>query len=956
MAIDFKLTAGGMAEEWQRFEQTAREQAVDLTAFDARRDELLFVWHASEFVRQYAERHPTRFLALWQSGDLWRCYAAGELVASIADVVARCEDDNALKLALRTRRQREMVRIAWRDIAGYAGLIEVTADLSALAEGCVDAALARIYAWQCREIGIPSNAAGVAQQLVVLGMGKLGAHELNFSSDIDLIFCYPDEGETRDGPRCLSNEEFFRRLGQRLIQAIDQVTADGQVFRVDMRLRPYGDSGPLAVSFDGMEDYYQTQGREWERYAMIKARVIAGDREAGKALMDILRPFVFRRYLDYGAFESLREMKEMIAAEVRRKGMADNVKLGPGGIREIEFIGQAFQLIRGGREPELQQRRIQDILPALVRHNCLPDYVVQELLQAYEFLRNVEHRLQQYRDAQTHKLPGNDADWQRLAISMGYATVEAFQQVLMRHRAKVQAHFDQVFAAPQAGDSEAVRQGAGSVWQELIGDEQASEVLHGLGYQDAAAALEILAQLRASHAVRALSDQGRRRLNQLMPLLIGVAAKGQQAEITLQRLVELVGRIVRRSAYLALLLEHPMALSQLASLCGASAWISQLLVKYPVLLDELLDPRQLYRPPEKPALVQELAVRLSKYADDDYEHRLDALRHFKQINVLRVAAADIAGAVPLMVVSDHLSWIAETLLEQVLAMSWQEQVGKYGQPGLLSVDYQTGFIIVAYGKLGGLELGYGSDLDIVFVHAAAEGETDGARAVDNAVFQARLGQRIIHTLTAPTAAGVVYEVDTRLRPSGASGLLVTSLAAFDQYQRDEAWTWEHQALVRARVVAGDPVLAQQFEQVRAAVLRRARERDALRNEVRDMRLRMREQLAKAKPGQFDLKQGVGGIADIEFIVQYGVLGWAAEHPGLCEYTDNIRLLERLAEYGVLKSEEAALLADAYRAYRSRLHRLALQNAPGIVAEDELAEFRSGVERIWTAVMEDVEHA
>lgn len=952
MAIDYTLAPELMAFEWERFIEAAVDAGIDISDLGERRVELEFVWYGSEFVRQYCQRWPLRFDELWRSGDLWRRYPGDELAARVATVAASCADDDALKCALRWLRQREMVRIAWRDIAGHAGLVEVTADLSMLAEASIDSALTMLYQWQCQEIGIPTDEAGGAQQMVVLGMGKLGAHELNYSSDVDLIFCYPEEGETREGPRRMSNEEFFRRLGQRLISAIDQITADGQVFRVDMRLRPYGDSGPLAVSFAGMEDYYQSQGREWERYAMIKARVIAGNREAGKELMAILRPFVYRRYLDYGTFESLREMKQMIASEVRRKGMADNVKLGPGGIREIEFIGQAFQLIRGGREPELQQRRIQDILPALIRHHCLPEFVVSELLEAYEFLRNVEHRLQEYRDTQTHKLPGAEPERLRLARTMGYPTTETFERVLTHYRNKVQSHFDQVFAAPQAGEDEAGQQGASAVWQEVLTEEQAITEMKSLGYQGGAEALEVLAALRNSHGVRALSDQGRRRLNRLMPLLIGVAAKSASPEQTLARLVELIARIARRSAYLSLLLEHPMALSQLGRLCAASAWISQLLVKYPVLLDELLDPRQLYRPPEKAPLALELTERLGKHGVDEYEQRLDALRHFKQINVLRVAAADAAGAIPLMKVSDHLSWIAEVLLAQVLDMCWQELTGKHGRPGLSDPAYSTGFIVVAYGKLGGIELGYGSDLDIVFVHAAAEGETQGPRPLDNAVFQARLGQRIIHTMTAPTAGGVLYEVDTRLRPSGASGLLVTSLDAFEAYQREDAWTWEHQALVRARVVAGDPVLAAQFEKVRTEILSQPRDRDALRNEVCDMRRRMRQQLTKPREGFFELKQGLGGIADIEFMVQYGVLGWAGQYPALCEYTDNIRLLQRLADYRVLNASDAAVMSDAYRAYRSRVHQLTLQNQPARVGMEEFPDYRAEVIRIWHQLMKE----
>lgn len=935
---------------WEIFCAQAQARGIPPSQFESRLDELHFVWACSQFVAQSCQRQPEMFAGLWASGDLWRSYASEELRQRVNAQIESLADEAALKHYLRRLRQREMVRIAWRDLTGLSPLEEVMADLSDLAEVCIDSALSWLHQWQSREVGVPCDAGGVPQAMVVLGMGKLGARELNFSSDVDLIFAYPEEGETRGGRRSLTNEEYFRRLGQRLISAIDQVTADGQVFRVDMRLRPFGESGPLAASFAGLEDYYQSQGREWERYAMIKARVIAGDQVAGAQLMKILRPFVYRRYLDYGAFESLREMKQMIAAEVRRKGMLDNVKLGPGGIREIEFIGQAFQLIRGGREPELQERRIQLILPRLVEKNCLPEYVVRELLHAYDFLRKVEHRLQEYQDAQTHRLPTDELGQLRLAISMGFADWSSFGYELTRLRNKVQGQFDQVFAAPQAEQKDDGLLAA--VWQGALAEEQALAVLRDAGYGEPSSALTQLAALQASHSVRALSEQGRRRLNQLMPLLLGAVANTDTPGVTLERLVELVERIARRSAYLSLLLEHPMALSQLAMLCGASPWISQLLVKHPLLLDELLDPRMLYSPPKKEQLVQELTVALGGRDEADQEQQLDTLRHFKQINVLRVAAADAVGAIPLMEVSDHLSWIAEVLLQQVLALAWSEMTRKHGAPTSFvdGGEYACGFIIVAYGKLGGIELGYGSDLDLVFLHGADEGSTQGDKPLANEVFEARLGQRIIHLLTVPTSAGVLYEVDMRLRPSGASGMLVSSLPTFRDYQREDAWTWEHQALVRARVVAGDPVLAAGFEQVRAEVLCRPRDRAVLQREVREMRERMRNQLAQKKDGMFDLKQGAGGIADIEFMVQYGVLGWAQTHPGLCEYTDNIRLLQRLAEYDVISVSDAEVLCEIYRTLRSRVHQLTLQNQPAMVSETAFVDQRAEVGRVWRLLM------
>jgi glutamate-ammonia-ligase adenylyltransferase len=766
---------------------------------------------------------------------------------------------------------------------------------------------------------------------------------------VDLIFCYAEEGDTRDGPRSISHQEYFIRLGQRLIAAIDRVTADGFVFRVDMRLRPFGEASALAISFSAMEDYYQVHGREWERYALIKARAVAGDVAAGERLLADLKPFIYRRYVDFGAFESLREMKAMIEAETRRKGMGENVKLGPGGIREVEFIAQAFQLIRGGREPRLQHRSLLPVLAALSELNLLPDYAVAELRTAYIFLRDAENAIQMAADEQTQALPGSEEGRARLALAMGCADWEGFVAALNEQRERVHQHFEQVFAAPQRDGGGDAGNGLDAVWRGTLSGEASLALLSASGYGDPAEALRLIEQTRSGHAVQALSPRGRQRLDGLMPLLLGAVGQRPDPDVTIKHVIRLIEAIARRTAYLALLVENPMALSQLVRLCSASPWVASLLTLHPVLLDELLDPRSLYHPPRRAALAEELRGRLVHLDPQDEEQHLEALRHFKQSNTLRVAAADVVGAVPLMVVSDHLTEIAEVVLQETLDLAWRHLVARHGRPA--GVGEGMGFAVVAYGKLGGIELGYGSDLDLVFLHTDAEGTTDGERPVDNAVFYARLAQRLIHILNTRTASGVLYEVDTRLRPSGASGLLVSTLSAFAEYQRHQAWTWEHQALVRARTVAGDPAVGAVFDGLRRNVLGRQRERDALRQEVRDMRERMRANLSKAAAGQFDLKQDAGGIADIEFMVQYGVLAWAHAYPDLLDFTDNIRQLEGLARNGILAPADAGLLADAYRTYRSRLHRLTLRDLPALVPEHEFAELRAGVQRLWRQNLE-----
>ncbi|HET8638017.1 MAG TPA: bifunctional [glutamate--ammonia ligase]-adenylyl-L-tyrosine phosphorylase/[glutamate--ammonia-ligase] adenylyltransferase [Acidobacteriaceae bacterium] len=932
-----------------QFEEQARCPEAELVLAS-----LPQVWACSNFVTRACIRYPELLKELTDSSDLQRPYSAGEYRMRLRQWTADISEAASLKAALRRVRCREMVRIAWRDLAGWAELDETLRELSALAEACIDQALACLYGWLCRQWGTPCSHAGEPQRMVILGMGKLGGQELNFSSDIDLIFCYPEPGHT-DGARSFTNEEFFTRLGCQLIAALDEQTPDGQVFRVDTRLRPYGQSGPLVTSFNGMEIYYQNQGREWERYALVKARVVGGDYERGGQLLEHLTPFVYRRYLDYGALESLRAMKAMVEREVRRKGREENIKLGRGGIREIEFISQVFQLIRGGQEPALRQRGLLAVLDCLAEQGQLPGFARDELSQAYRFLRRIENRLQMMDDRQTHDLPRDALDRLRLAYAMQHTDYAALQRRLEAWRQKVQEHFDQVFMAPQdSGGGDKEHADLVDVWQGSVGEDEANERLHAAGFQQPAAAREQLAALRESHSCRALSARGRNRLDRLMPLLIRAVATGRRPDTTLPRVLQLLTSIARRTAYLALLQEHPLALSQLVQLCAGSPWIARLLTRHPVLLDELLDPRTLYAPLGRDALQRALTRRLESLPITDLEQQMEELRHCKQANSLRVAAADITGAMPLMVVSDYLTDLAEVILQAVLALAWQHVTARYGRPTgrVNGALVEQDMVILGYGKLGGIELGYGSDLDLVFIHEA-RGEqlvTDGERQVDNAVFFARLAQRIIHILTTPTPGGILYAVDTRLRPSGKAGLLTLSLEAFANYQQHQAWTWEHQALVRARVVAGSTHLAEAVEAVRRQVLARRRDIPSLRREVRQMRERMRREKAAAQPGVFDLKQDRGGIADIEFMVQYGVLACAVENPALLRYTDNIRLLDELSSCGWIAASGARLLADAYRAYRTCVHRLALQEEPALVAAESLQEQRDGVAALWSEIM------
>ena len=929
------------------------------------------VWACSEVVARWCIRYPQWLqnlseLILAQSGlehrdyqNLWLGHAKALGVAG--------GDEKSLFKALRQFRNQHMLRIIWRDISGWSDLQNTTHELSALAEVCINAA--RDYYTQptsdlTQELGLPFNENNEPQELIVIAMGKLGAGELNLSSDIDLIFAYPEEGETKGGKKNIDNSSYFVRLGKKVIAALNNSTEDGFVFRVDMRLRPFGDGGVLASSFNALENYYQIHGREWERYAMIKARVVTGSKEAADEFMQMLRPFVYRRYMDYGAYESMRELKVMITQQVKRKGMQGNVKLGAGGIREVEFIGQVFQLIRGGRDARYQRRELLYILDIIKQEQRLPEYVVIELVQAYVFLRNTEHRLQALKDQQTHQLPEAEIEKVRLAYAMNFDSWQSFIKVLEDFRKKVHSHFEQVFDAPQT-ETDSGNETLKQVWMHQIADEQIDETLINLGYTEPTQVIKTLTDLRESKAFQTRTTHGQKRLNQLMPMVIGAVGQATNADVTLQRLIEIIEQVATRSVYMSLLVENPLALSQLVKLCEQSAWVTHYISKHPLLLDDLLDPRSLYVPLTKESLQQECCNILAKTDPADEERIADVVRHFKQSNVLRVAAADLAHAVSLMRVSDHLSWIAEVVLDVTLEQAWNYMLQRHGHPAC-NVEGEVcdkGFAIIGYGKLGGYELGYGSDLDLVFLHGVKNDQdmtvvseslnTEFAiepRPIMNSVFFARLGQRLIHLLSVRTAAGTLYEVDMRLRPDGASGMLVSQIKSYEKYQLNKAWVWEHQALVRARAIAGDPAIIQQFKKIRQNVLTQARDITELKTEVIKMREKMRQSLSRGTKELFDLKQDEGGIVDIEFIVQFGALAWAHDYPELCEHTDNISLLHVLQKIGKLSQTDTVNLTEAYKSYRYHLHILALQQNLGLVENSEFESQREVVRSIWNKIL------
>lgn len=913
------------------------------------RDRLNHVCACSEFFRIELQRRSELFVELVQEHALDAAHIERKAIAAL---VSQWDNDTAnFDRALRRQRAKAMLRIIWRDFNRLASLEETTGDLSALACDAIQAALEFHSALLYRKHGQPRSKKGEIQPLLVIGMGKLGAEELNLSSDIDLIFCYPNNGETVNG---LSNQEFFSRLGKGIIHSLDAPTADGFVFRVDMRLRPYGQSGALVYSFGAMEEYYQTQGREWERYAMVKARVVASSGNAAHTarLMSMLQNFTYRKYVDFSVIEALRKLKQMIRQEVTRRQLEDDVKLGSGGIREIEFTAQVFQLIRGGRDTELRDNRILRILPQLQAMRCLPADAVEVLLAAYYFLRNTEHAIQGYKDQQTQKLPSDPQAQAALIQVMGFTQWQDFIAALKQHRQHVHAVFEQVIADPRAAEGDEKCTHWQAIWMSPSHDQTSQALLTEAGHENAQLSISLLQELAQWANSAGMHTSSKERLDSFMPILLEELCKHSTPTQTLQRIIKLVKAVARRSAYLLLLIENRDALTQLLKLTQASPWIADRLSDHPALLDELLDPSTLYDPPAKAELQIELQQTMLRIAEDDLEAQMEALRYFRSAHSLRVAASEISGVLPLMKVSDYLTWIAEVILEFALTNAWREMVRKHGYPDG-EVRDTPNLAIIAYGKLGGIELSHGSDLDLVFVHGAAlNGESDGERRLDNQTYYTRLGQKIIHFITTKLSSGALYEVDMRLRPSGNSGLLVSSIESFANYQRDAAWTWEHQALVRARVIAGDILLAERFREIRHTTLCKKRDIDALRHDVIEMRNKMKTHLGSSVNDHdtFHLKHDAGGIVDIEFMVQYAVLAWAHAHPALAMYTDNIRILESIPDSKGLTTQEVGQLIEAYKAFRTVGHRLTLQQLPNTIGAEELVAQREVVTSIWQQLM------
>lgn len=896
--------------------------------------------HASQYAEQVLANHESLLQQDYAIDQFLKPLSADYIHQLVISTLQDIQDETLWMKTLRILRARLMFRWIWQDANQLTDVVTLTQELSDFADICVQVAkdFARIPL--VAKHGEPMGYNGKVQDLIVVAMGKHGAQELNLSSDIDLIFAFDEQGET-NGRKCIEVQQFCILWGQKLIYLLDHITADGFVFRVDMRLRPWGDGSALAISHVALEKYLSQHGREWERYAWIKARIITGGQE-GNELLQMTRPFVFRKYVDYTAFEAMREMKAMIEREVQRRNIEDNIKLGAGGIREVEFIVQVFQLIYGGSKLELQDRQCLVSLRHLGEAELLEPQAVLDLEDAYLFLRRVEHAIQALNDQQSQALPTEPELRARISDTLGFADWESFMQTLNEKRAKVIYQFEHLI---KENEPDSLLENYSQLEKQLdaVLDDQAKNLVYEFWY---------------GHATKKLTAKALQRLKTFWPHLIEAVLQSKNPQMALMRLMPLVESVLRRSVYLVMLIESKGALQRLVKMATVSPWICEELTQYPVLLDEFLSMD--FELPKRSDLEDSLRQQLLRIELDEVEDLMRVLRLFKKSNVLTVAASDVLAESHLMKVSDALTDIAEVTANAALQLAYQMIVKKHGYP-LDSEGQRCGlehnaFAIIGYGKVGGIELGYGSDLDVVFIHNMDEqADTDGIKPISGFEFAMRVARKFVSLMTTQTLDGRVYDVDTRLRPSGDAGLLVTSLRAFEHYQLKSAWLWEHQALVRARSIAGDQDLRDKFEVLRCKILTQPRDEAYVRSEVLKMRQKMKDHLGSSKEqkkdGIFHLKQDAGGIVDIEFMAQYAVLAWSGSNPDLAHYSDNVRILEDAAKTGCLSSDDATALIQAYLRERAESHRLALANQSMQVNAADWYDTREVVCKLWQRLID-----
>lgn len=963
------MTNVELAEKfWQQLLTAPAISESDRAVIEAHCEKLMLSFTRSSFLAETLIQNPSfvsriveHYQPLEKSETLQSLSntMSSDYLANLENELHTVASEDDLLQVLRKFRNKEMARITFLDVLNKQPIEISLMQVSALADVLINGAYHWLYQHLAARFGKPQSH-NQDMHMYTLGMGKLGGKELNFSSDIDLIFTYPEKGETQGGRKSVEHQQFFTKLAQKLIQALNKVTNDGQVYRVDMRLRPFGDSGPLVMHFAALEDYYQDQGRHWERFAMVKARVINDDNSQDvKWLKSILHPFTFRRYLDFTTLDALRNMKKLIATEIRRRRLSNNIKLGAGGIREVEFFAQSFQLIHGGREPALQSKSLLRTLDALTELDIVERDVTQQLKSDYLFLRKVEHTLQQAQDRQTQTLP--ELPWQQAALIevMGFDSYSEFLVHLDTVMARIHVHFNELVEESHDTHSEEDQlfTACQDAWRLALQEDEFTETFgEYLSASDIKGIYSILVAFKDKQRNYRIGQKGEDTLNKLLPEILYVLINQHPNYIpqVLDRLLGVIEAITGRTTYLDLLLENPDVLKQLVRLCERSDWIAQEIKRFPLLLDELLTPLYLGQQntdihTSKQEYQLELREIMLRIEQDDVEMLMDGWRQFKLCQQLRIAASDISESLPINNVSDKLTVLAEVILENVVDAAWMQMQQRYGVPAHLE-GTDKGFAVIGYGKLGGYELGYGSDLDLVFLHNAPRGiSTDGKKSIEAQQFYIKLAQRIMHLLNTKTLFGQLYETDLRLRPSGNAGLLCCHIDGFEKYQTEEAWTWEHQALVRARAICGDPRLLNDFTQVRNSILTRSRNAKTLADDVCKMRLKMREHLLSKDNDKVDLKQCVGGITDIEFMAQYLVLANAKSQAAMTEYPDNLRIFDAAAKTNIIDVATAHKLQKAYLKLREQYHHLTLADTKYADQSEELDAIREQVTIHWNAL-------
>lgn len=911
--------------------------------------DLLYVLSMSDFIAKTLIQYPDECAKLLAQNLVESPFYTLDLSNDIEHFIQEGMNDIQLKKNLRILRRTRMMLIAWRDLTGRSDIEEVFVSLSNLAEFVVTDTLKVVRKSFEKLYGNAFDREGKEMPLLVMGMGKLGGGELNFSSDIDLMFCYPYDGQTQGGQRSISFQEFFTKIVQKFNNLLSDITVDSFCYRIDLRLRPFGDAGPLVSSFDALQIYYETQGRTWERYALVKAKLLGDFNEwkvYGRELIEMLRPFVYRRYLDYGAFESLRKLKHLIEAEVRRKRLDDNFKLGEGGIREVEFIAQVFELTRGGRVNELVERSLRKTLRHLDKLQLLPSEVSRNLDTCYVFLRRLENIMQEFNDQQTQSLPQKEKDQKRLTIALKQQNYEDVLNLLTKVRNYVHKEFCKVIRDDKKENSQESHENL-EIWDSTADAKELATVL--IDYMSNKEECDALSYEIVSlrHALQRLpmGEIGRSTLIRLMPILIKHVAKIKNSDKLFRKLANLIEKVATRTTYLQLLIENKQACERLVNLLNENDFAGALIAAHPILLDELIAPHYFTVPPKPNEFLALINEKLLRIDPDDLEDQMEELRLFKQIMVLRIAMSDKAESIPLMKISDCLTFLAEALVREMSILSWNQTVKRFGSPANRTVD-NPGFAIIAYGKLGGIELGYKSDLDMVFIRAQDESMTEGENSISVPMFYQKIVQRLLHLSTTRMSGGILYDLDMRLRPDGDSGFLVTDIDGFEYYQKNRAWTWEHQALVRARAIGGSPDLIDKFNKIRDEVLRTARDEVKLKQDVFEMRNKMRAHLDRSSATLFDLKHGKGGMVDIEFIAQYLLLKEAPKHQDMVLWSDNVRIFDECERLSILSKEDVAILKNAYLAIRGAYHKVSLANLPRIVAISDRPKECDNVILIW----------